>query len=141
MPEKMTQKEVHDLGIGCRWYKTLVKMHDYMSRYMLTDEQIRATEQTDAEAALDARGRQAVYHSIQSGLGEEIKKIDDGLERFNALYGARSYQMFCDYFMNRKSLDWIAEKNGISASSVRRAIHMTGNGHKAKGGGPNNDES
>ena len=78
MQEKMTQKEVHDLGIGCRWYKTLVKMHDYMSRYMLTDEQIRATEQTDAEAALDARGRQAVYHSIQSGLGEEIKRSMTG---------------------------------------------------------------
>ncbi len=139
----MTQKEVHDLGICCRWYYTLKKMRDLMNRHLLTEAQINATAMTEPLTAVAARGEQAVYRAITDGLDTEIKAIDAGLAQFNKLYGIRAYQMFYAYFIDRKSLDSIAQMQRTSVSSVRRAMRMIGNGHSAsqKGGASHNSDN
>lgn len=134
---QLTQKEVHALGIRCRWYQTLTKMRECMNRHLLTRDQINATAMTDPQRAAFEEGKQLVYREVSDGLDSEISSIDDGLKQFNAIYGLRAYQMFYQYFVNREKLEDIAKMHKTSASSVRRAIRMIGNGHPEKGGSAN----
>jgi hypothetical protein len=133
--KQMTQKEVHELGIRCRWYHTLERMRECMSRRLLTEDQIRATASTDPELACAAEGQQKIYRGVADALDDEIRGIDSGLAQFSKLYGLSAYQMFYQYFVERQSLDSIAEMQKVSASTVRRAIRMIGNGHSTQKGG------